>query len=563
MEDSVSPARAGGASARLILISLAMTYGFWLDLSWFSLALLIVLIVAGPIELGIWSTVWAFALSAARLPFLLIWNDVPGPFATVFYAGETFLALFLQLRPNRASEDSENTADWRVATLGWMASVSLGALLIRAINPAEPLCWALTYVCAAGGPVRAFKGIRASLNVVAANLALAVVSVLFCCLVAEVGLRAKYQWMSTQLALYEEDPQYHVMMRPDARISRYINVRPGERRYLTYEISHQGLRDVEYGPKQPGEYRILMLGDSFTVGTPVSPQDTIPKQLERILRECGPAQSVTVINAGSIGAGPLQELGVLRKRGLALNPDLVVLQLFLPNDVHNVLWDIGELLPSYLSKAQVALEAWRLRDAFPFSIEVWLRSHSRLYSEIQLLIPTRTFAADFFQQLRWPPSASLPTRPPSLERHPGLEPDLKDWYPQLEKSVGLLMENICAIRDECRAHGADLLVYCIPGCTLVDDGIWNSLTRPYPGMYERYASLHRIEERLQIEGIPTVSVLETLQSEPDIDKTYFSLDGHLTEYGNQLVARRLAEVVSHEYLSGIKPPHSADVVATP
>jgi hypothetical protein len=53
-------------------------------------------------------------------------------------------------------------------------------------------------------------------------------------------------------------------------------------------MSSIGFRDREYGEKEPGEYRILMLGDSFTVGHAVTnDSDTIPKLLEPILAQNG------------------------------------------------------------------------------------------------------------------------------------------------------------------------------------------------------------------------------------------------------------------------------------
>lgn len=97
---------------------------------------------------------------------------------------------------------------------------------------------------------------------------------------------------------------------------------PGEpaRRYLV-STNSLGFRGPEVGEK--GEtYRILILGDSTTYGIGVNDDETWPFFLQEALDPSG--QHIEVINGGFPGASSLQGLYVLLKKGLLLEPDLVM-----------------------------------------------------------------------------------------------------------------------------------------------------------------------------------------------------------------------------------------------
>lgn len=86
-----------------------------------------------------------------------------------------------------------------------------------------------------------------------------------------------------------------------------------------------GLRDREYGDKD--KQRILFLGDSMVwggYGTDLN--QTFVKILERKLG------NVDVINAGITGFEPDQELNYLKRDGIKLEPDIVILGFFVGND---------------------------------------------------------------------------------------------------------------------------------------------------------------------------------------------------------------------------------------
>jgi len=102
---------------------------------------------------------------------------------------------------------------------------------------------------------------------------------------------------------------------------------PGQTHYTyTHEVrvNSLGLRGPEVGPKEPGERRVLFLGDSLTYGQGVAEEDTVPFALERAL-EARTGAPWTVINAGHRAYDTAQELALFDELAPGLAPDYVLL----------------------------------------------------------------------------------------------------------------------------------------------------------------------------------------------------------------------------------------------
>src|SRR5690606_25497235 len=90
------------------------------------------------------------------------------------------------------------------------------------------------------------------------------------------------------------------------------------------ETNSLGLRDDELPEeKRPGTFRIVVLGDSWTVGINVARDETYPARLEELLARSAAPGSVEVLNFGVVG-GRAATGERLLSRVLALHPDLVV-----------------------------------------------------------------------------------------------------------------------------------------------------------------------------------------------------------------------------------------------
>jgi lysophospholipase L1-like esterase len=99
-----------------------------------------------------------------------------------------------------------------------------------------------------------------------------------------------------------------------------------------------GFKDIEHSLEKPeGTMRILILGDSVSAGWGVPLEDSIGRQLERVLKTRGVKGEV--ISMAVAGWSTDQELLALVHQGLNYDPDLVMLIFTLSNDVIGNLYD--------------------------------------------------------------------------------------------------------------------------------------------------------------------------------------------------------------------------------
>ena len=101
---------------------------------------------------------------------------------------------------------------------------------------------------------------------------------------------------------------------------------------VTFATNSRGLREDEsVGYEKPGgTQRVLVVGDSFTLGYTVDRPETITQLLQDELRAQG--RSVQVVNAGTEGYSTDQEVLWLAREGAKYDPDVVILQMY-ENDI--------------------------------------------------------------------------------------------------------------------------------------------------------------------------------------------------------------------------------------
>jgi hypothetical protein len=151
-----------------------------------------------------------------------------------------------------------------------------------------------------------------------------------------------------------------------------------------------GLRDHEYGPKQPGEFRVLSLGDSYAFGFGVEIEQSYTKLLERELRQQYPGVAWSVIDAGVVGYGTAQERLAFQQLGGLLHVDFVLASFSAANDVYdNALFE--ERLRTHLQTAHGFLSRHShaarllLRVMFPVAFFLENRDAANIRKTIRLL----------------------------------------------------------------------------------------------------------------------------------------------------------------------------------
>ncbi|MGD2159201.1 MAG: SGNH/GDSL hydrolase family protein [Anaerolineales bacterium] len=102
------------------------------------------------------------------------------------------------------------------------------------------------------------------------------------------------------------------------------------------EINSHGLRDREIDyQKKPDQKRVLLLGDSITAGMQVPLEKTFAKILEQRLNRDEDVLKWEVVNAAVNAYGTDNELIFYRQEGVKYQPDIVILSVYLANDVYN------------------------------------------------------------------------------------------------------------------------------------------------------------------------------------------------------------------------------------
>jgi lysophospholipase L1-like esterase len=97
-------------------------------------------------------------------------------------------------------------------------------------------------------------------------------------------------------------------------------------KFAHFSTNSVGMRDKEYPIEKPqGKKRIVVIGDSFAMGSGVNDQENFPAQLEELLKKRYGSDKIEVLNFGVGGYSLINYEAVLRTKALAYSPDLIVI----------------------------------------------------------------------------------------------------------------------------------------------------------------------------------------------------------------------------------------------
>jgi hypothetical protein len=352
------------------------------------------------------------------------------------------------------------------------------------------------------------------------------------------------------------------------------------------EFNSRGIRGPESlgYDKNPGVYRVLLLGDSFVEAVQIDYAETLGEQLRALLEEAL-GQPVEVINAGVSGFGTDQQLLWLREEGVKYAPDLVLLAVYPHNDFMNN----AELLESAnqgsISKPYFELVDGKLQLRYspfdpanvpgvtsPFAevappelapgpltgMADWLRSHSAFYRyfDPRIRLADSRFAAWLARVGLIAPGQESKLVAQGTDYRPityGVyqKPLAPEWQEAVALTDALLAEMEQTI-GQMGASGAALL---IPAAESVDGERWQRILTQFPAMLAGEWDVQQPEalaaDALAAAGIPAFSLTEAFrQALPNMTALYLEEDGHWTAAGHALAARATVNFLAEE---GIVP----------
>jgi lysophospholipase L1-like esterase len=363
----------------------------------------------------------------------------------------------------------------------------------------------------------------------------------------------------------------------------------------------QGFVGPLVGAKPGGEFRIVVLGDSYTVGGQVPYEQTFPAVLERDLHAVGYA-NVRVINAGVGGYTTFNEGGQLREDVSWLQPDLVVIASFLGNDIsENVL---------------ATAAGYRIAPEHPKGM-TWGLTAARLVDDSGAWFPRNHLTATTPIPPAWDPSQGLPEPlgnalndgasppapaaawpgfratahavwdgmranslllghlfgvpvDPSVSTAPGAAPlaleqerlnltsfewailrDIPHTY-WLDVAWPLFGRYLDEARDTASSVDAPVVLMAIPDMSQLDDEMQVRTMANFRFTADE-VDWGRPERDLASvaagAGVPLLDLLPVFQSDPDRANLYLRIDTHFTAYGHEVTASTLAQYLeAHGFL---------------
>ncbi|MFT7485111.1 MAG: hypothetical protein ACI9F9_000957 [Candidatus Paceibacteria bacterium] len=299
---------------------------------------------------------------------------------------------------------------------------------------------------------------------------------------------------------------------------------------VTFTVNSFGLRDDEMAsPQKPeGTFRVICLGDSFTLGFTVEREDLFVDQLERKWNAEG--RKVDVINTGTEGYSTDQEAVWLMENGDAFQPDLVLL---FPYD-NDIYWNSQT---SYFGRSKPRFDSTgKLDHGGPFAAP----DAAGLEKSLAL--------ANFWNKM-------FGSKPESQLYTPeaGTGPILKEHAPLILPPTGFVTDSVTrtggalmALQQTCKDLGATLVVVPIPSHSAIDEAFAVQFGPAALGIENREdwmpdAPLNTVLELCAMNGIATLDAREALKAamQETGQSMYFQKDWHLNPAGNLAFAEFL------------------------
>jgi hypothetical protein len=290
----------------------------------------------------------------------------------------------------------------------------------------------------------------------------------------------------------------------------YYLFRPDEDylwRGIPVHINSHGFRTEEFGlPKSAQTYRILNIGDSIVFGWEVNQKDTYGKQLEQRLNTASKLLRYEVINAGIPGWNLESEYNFLVQEGLGYQPDAVVLDITIVNDIYGG----GPVV-----------------DERP-SLFQWLRDNS--YGWPFLTIQTRLILA----QTKGPEAIPVLNPPKNADAYYPLDEHDPVW--------DKMWDIIAKMQIACQSRNTPFIIIAFPTALQVNNS-------GHPDVPQR-----AIAQRANTSGIKFVDLLPVYQKwctdngmnlcEGYQNKLFADVWMHPTEVGHRLATEQILNVFS-------------------
>jgi hypothetical protein len=297
-------------------------------------------------------------------------------------------------------------------------------------------------------------------------------------------------------------------------------------------VNTHGMRGKEFSTgKTPGSYRILMLGDSFTMGKGVEDDQTFSVVLENSLetkREtCG--KPVEILNAGVDSYAPILGLLYLKGELLPLEPDLVIYNL-----------DVSDLVQEAAYRKQgvhdangqvVAVPQHAEGDSPMETFRIWTERHL-FFTRVALLYANRLLGYRELTVRDVLTRADVDVVAHTLKGDVDRSQQWRDIF-----------DSITRMNQFCAEHGITFMLSTYPWAHQISDTEWvpgRSAFLP-EGAEQSDRSEVAIRERSAAGGVELIDAKPAFSAYDGKEPLYFAYDMHWTPAGHRVMAKSLED----------------------
>jgi len=400
------------------------------------------------------------------------------------------------------------------------------------------------------------------------NFVVLFLSILISCSILEISIR-----IFSNKPLVDKGYNHHKLLCEHDSLLGWRKIPDGKKNHVTYEyqtfesFNSKGIRGTEYSySKSANEYRILMLGDSFTEGYTVEFDDLFSEILKKKLKNNN-IKYCEVINAGTGGYSTDQEFLFFLSEGKKYNPDLTIL-MFYYNDIwynnQSQYFDRGykplfKLKNDTLCLTNVPVPVAKINSEIYQNmnkssilyrgIKQWFTRNSYLYNLIKIRVKNTILLK------------KLAMRIGIIENHEIIPDEFKVWEKSHNSTIvtawRITEQLIIKLKEETNKIGSKLIIFYVPVKASIYSDEWEATKKAY-GILDESWDLEKIAVRLesickknQIDFInPTVMFkIKAAKLNKEGNRLYFIKDGHWNIEGHRFVGELLADHIKINYLS--------------
>lgn len=387
-----------------------------------------------------------------------------------------------------------------------------------------------------------------SFKAVFSRLGLILFGCILALIVGEIAMRIYLSLPGSANSVYIRDKEAGYRFRPHFRDDE---LEP------EYYVNGFGFRDRAHSEKkQPGTFRIIGIGDSF-VYSAVRLDDNFLRVTEALLNEVPARDSLEteIILMGLGGYSPENYVGVLQSQGLTIDPDLVILNFFVGNDV------MGIPIRGHVFRGQLY---------YVGSHNPWLHiaRQSRLFIMLE-----KVFLVDIKQKLIRKQDVSLnldgvkEEMPEAARNGDSRRPPLSNAFIRMQakrlpvclrkptRRVENLWRKAESYLDEfdrlCREAGMPWILHIIPAEIQIDTEVRAGVLKALQlseDVYDFDLPQRRLKAYAAERGIPALDPLpEMRRAHQSGQRLYIPNDSHWNVEGNRLAGELIAELLLNTY----------------